>query len=111
MSYRVIIQPRAQLELEEAYRWISERSPGRAARWLDGMQHAIDSLETHPTRCPFAPESETSPAEVRQLLYGKRQGVYRILFLMGTDTVRIISIRHGARQRLRAEEIRIEESN
>jgi hypothetical protein len=48
---------------------------------------------------------------VRQLLYGKRQGVYRILFLMGTDTVRIISIRHGARQRLRAEEIRIEESN
>jgi plasmid stabilization system protein ParE len=53
MRYRVIFQPRDELELQEAYRWISEESPGRAARWLNGIQEAIDSLETHPERCPL----------------------------------------------------------
>src|SRR5262245_32999910 len=104
MNYRVIIQPRARLELEQAYRWISEHSPGRGARWLDGIQEAIDSLAIHPERCPLAPESKASRMEVRQLLYGKRRGIYRIVFFIGTDRVHILSVRHGARQRLRANE-------
>jgi plasmid stabilization system protein ParE len=111
MKYRIVFQPRAETELVEAYRWMSAQSPARAARWLDGIQRAIDSLETHPTRCPLAPENEMSAAEVRQLLYGKRRGIYRIVFIIGTDTVHIVSVRHGARQRLRADELRIEASD
>jgi hypothetical protein len=33
MTYRIIIQPRAEAELEEAYLWVQQQAPRRAARW------------------------------------------------------------------------------
>lgn len=33
-----------------------------------------------PERCAFAQENAFFPEDIRQLLYGKRSGVYRILF-------------------------------
>jgi hypothetical protein len=37
---------------------------------------------------------------VRVLLYGKRQGKHRILFAIWGDTVRVLTVRHSARQSL-----------
>jgi hypothetical protein len=37
------------------------------------------------------------------LLYGKRRGVYRVLFAIRSDTVHILTVRHSA-QRTLAEE-------
>ncbi len=33
-----------------------------------------------PERCPVAPESVRFPFEVRQMLYGKKPNMYRIMF-------------------------------
>src|SRR5438105_2714104 len=104
MNFRVIVQPRAEAELAAAYEWITERSPGGAAGWLDGLQTAIDSLEAYPRRCPSAPENDAFEEEVRQLLYGRRHGIYRVVFLIRDNTVYILTIRHGARQPLAPEE-------
>jgi len=84
-------------EIDAALGWLSERAPAAASRWHDGLLHAIRSLEENPQRCGAAPENESFPGELRQLLYGKRRGVYRIL---RGDTVFILRVRHGARKLL-----------
>jgi hypothetical protein len=39
------------------------------------------------------------------LLFGKRRGVYRILFTMAGNTVNVLHIRHGARAPLKPEDL------
>jgi plasmid stabilization system protein ParE len=97
MNYRIVIRPLARAEMEEAYEWVRQYSPARAARWYNGLDEAIHSLQAHPERCGLAPEAEAFAEEIRQLLYGKRRGVYRILFTIQGNTVSILSVRHGAR--------------
>ena len=98
MSYQVIVTPTADDEAMEAVRWYAERSAEAAQRWLDGLTRAIGSLAKLPTRCPVSQhDSHALGCEVRILLYGKRRGVYRILFSIVDDTVWVLRIRHGKR--------------
>ena len=43
--YRLIIQPPAFDDLDEAYQWIKERSPEAAARWFNGFVEAFSFPE------------------------------------------------------------------
>ena len=70
MTYRVIIQPNAEAELDAAYRYRYQRALQAAARWFAGFVEAINSLAQFPERCPFAPENGHFPEEIHQLLYG-----------------------------------------
>ncbi len=99
MTYRVQIQPPAAEDLDAAYRWIAERSPGVAARWLDGASRAIQTLSRFPERCPLAPEHDAFQEVIRQLLYGD----YRVLFTVDDSQVRVLHVRHGARRYLTPE--------
>jgi plasmid stabilization system protein ParE len=101
MAYRILLTPRASSDADEAATYIKQFSPGAASRWLQGLMQAVFSLAELPERCPLAPEAELLGAELRQLLYGKRSGVYRILFRIESGpspVVRILAVRHGARQ-------------
>ena len=100
MNYEVIILPAAEAELEQAYLWLAQRAPEAAAKWYNGLLEAVIKLETFPQRCPYAPERDAFDHDIRQLLYGKHQHAYRILFDVVGQTVRVLHIRHGARQRL-----------
>jgi len=101
MKYEVEVADQAQIDAEEAYLWILERAPGdRATRWWNGLEKAVLSLEHMPARCPLAPEDSEFEEEIRELLYGKRQHRYRILFTIRAQTVIILHIRHGARDYL-----------
>src|SRR5579872_4000254 len=80
MSYRVEISEAAEAEAEAAYLWMLRRSPSAAARWYEGLLAAIGSLDEFPHRCPVARESHPFEREIRQLLYGKGRGAYRVLF-------------------------------
>ena len=102
-TYRVIIQPNAEAELEAAYLYRYERAPQATARWFAGIIEAINSLEQFPARCPLAPEHGHFPEEIRQLLYGARRDVFRILFTIQGDTVHVLHVRHGAQQHLHEE--------
>jgi len=100
VKYRVLVLPRAAAEIEEAYLWIAERAPEGAVKWFNGLHSVIGTLETFPERCPHAPEDDFFQQEIRQLIYGKRIGRYRILFTIDGNTVYILHVRHGARKRL-----------
>ena len=100
MTYHVIIQPQAEAEIEAAYLWKYDNSPQAAARWFAGIVEAINSLDQFPVRCPLAPENEHFTQEIRQLLYGPRNDIYRILFTIQGDAVHVLHVRHGAQQHL-----------
>jgi plasmid stabilization system protein ParE len=108
--YRLIVQPSALRDLEDAYLWIKERSPEAAARWFNGFVEALTSLETSPQRCGFAPENDAVEPEIRQFLYGRRGGIYRALFTIAGNEVRILHIRHAARRTMEIDELVDDES-
>ena len=108
MAFRVLLTPRAAKDADEAAAYIKRSSPDAAARWFEGLLQAVFSLAELPERCARAPEAAILGLELRQLLYGKRSGVYRIVYRVehGPEpVVWVLAIRHGARQPLQPEDL------
>jgi hypothetical protein len=81
MTFRVETTATAEREADAILDWLlSEHAGETGMRWFAALYDAIASLAELPTRCPLAPESALFPFEVRQLLYGRKPNVYRILF-------------------------------
>ncbi len=99
MVYRVRFTANAEKDLERLYLWVVAQAPRRGPEWFKGLENAIDSLQENPRRCPLAPENYQPEDGIRQLLYGKKPDVYRILYQVNEKekTVNILHMRHGAR--------------
>jgi plasmid stabilization system protein ParE len=107
MAYRVEITRNAAADLDELYLWVVARAPQQGAKWFNGLERAVLSLEQHPKRCPVAPESIDPHTPVRVLSYGRKPRVYRIFFTVNdaTNVVRVVHVRRGARRRPTSEEL------
>jgi plasmid stabilization system protein ParE len=102
MICRVEITPAAEVEAQAILDWLIDQQAGEAGlRWFLNLEKAIQSLSHFPERCSLAPENGRFPFEARQLLYGRRPHVYRILFRIEQDVVYVLHIRHGRRLLLR----------
>lgn len=115
MAYKVKLTALAEADAYAAFERIRAASPRHAERWLTGLFQAMLSLDEMPTRCPLIPEAEEIGRDIRQLPYGKRSGIQRIIFDIQEQSeegprVRILRIRHGSRDRLRAEDIETKET-
>lgn len=97
MKYRVELTAAALVDIEAAYRWYFERSPEAAERWRRRLLRAVARLESNPRRCAVAPESTMVNVEIRELIFGRRTGVYRVFFTIQADVVYIVHVRHAAR--------------
>ena len=103
MDFRVELSDQAQRDIAAIYDWLCSQQAGDSGeRWFIALRAAIASLANLPSRCPLAPEHQDSPVEVRQLLYGRRPHVYRILFAIEGEAVQVLHIRHGHRRPVRA---------
>jgi plasmid stabilization system protein ParE len=99
MDFRVELSGQAQHDIAAVYDWLRSQQAGDAGeRWFVALRAAVASLANLPSRCPLAPENRDSPVEVRQLLYGRRPHVYRVLFSVAGDVVHVLHIRHGRRR-------------
>lgn len=97
MTYKVVVTARARADAVEAFRWLAERSPEAADRWYLGLEEAIADLTAMPERHPVAQdESDRLGFTLRQMLYGRRRGVYRLLFSVEEDVVTLHYVRHAA---------------
>ena len=99
MRFRVVVQPETERDIIAAANWIELRSKSfpAAIRWIRGLRRSIHSLEIRPYRCPVVPDLEVAGCAVRELLHGRRSGVYRVFFVIRDRTVNILAVRHGAR--------------
>jgi toxin ParE1/3/4 len=100
MTYRVEITQRAARDLEYLYQYIHAESSPAAARWYNGLEEAIGTLERFPRRCRIAPEGTKSKRPLRHLLCGCKPHVFRVVYEIDEldGAVRILTIRHGVRE-------------
>lgn len=105
MKFRVTVLPRAQQDILETYTFIAEvqREPLAAARWVDGVEKAIESLSTLATRGKVIQEQEFLGAEpeLRQVLFHN----HRIIYSVTGDHVEVVHIRRGTRSELKDGEV------
>jgi plasmid stabilization system protein ParE len=101
MPYPVDVTDMAYAEIARAYAWRAERSAAAARRWQDDLFQVIDALVNDPVRHPLAPEADWYGDSLRQLLFGKRRGVYRVLFRIRGHRVQVLRVRHHAQDLLR----------
>ena len=99
MAQRFDFTPAARNELLHYHERMVQRSVEAADRWVDGLFAQIETILDSPRRCPIAPEGSDIGEEVRELLYGRRPNqVFRILYLVEEDVIRILTIRHAAQR-------------
>lgn len=102
MKYKVVILPRAKIQLyESALWWAEHRSRQQAADWLTGFQAAIKSLGDTADDQPVARESAAFSFVVRQLNFGLgKSKTHRAVFEIRGDKVLVFAVRHLAQQDL-----------
>lgn len=97
MSYRVILQARANEDIDRVLSYlVRHASLDVAVGWVTEIERAVDTLGQMPLRCPIAPESVHFEREVRQLLVDP----YRILFTIVERDVHVLHVRHTSRRTL-----------
>lgn len=106
MAFKIEFSQTAKDELSEIHAWLITQSGSKAIAdaWYRGLKARALTLRQNPRRCRPAPESAFFSEEIRQLLHGKRHGIYRILFEIRGRTVHVLHIRHGAREPLKPDE-------
>jgi len=105
MNFKVRLQKFARQDLREAYEWAHHRAPNSADKWFDHFREAIRSLEFSPERCPLAIERRKVALEIRELLFGRRPNVFRIIFHIDGSNIRVLRIRRGQRRPLTRHQI------
>lgn len=95
MTYRVVVTENAKPNLRGYCLNAAQHAPTTAARWLNRFEEALATLATNPQRCGIAPENDVVDEEIRQFLFGKRRSVFRALFTIADDEVRVLHVRRA----------------
>jgi len=103
-EYRVSVTERAARQLNTTADWVAERAPETAEKWFASFVDKVNSLSTHPHRCPLARESKRMPIELRQLLVGRKHQ-WRVLFTIQGHDVVVMAIRHSSQDDLTVEDL------
>lgn len=106
-NYPVIVDPRVDRQLDDAYIWWAKnRSPEQAGRWYRGISTRIRALASTADRYGVARENDRFPYEVRQMLIGRgRNFTHRVLFTIRTDSVYVLAVRHVSQRLLKPEDL------
>lgn len=109
MTYRVELADSARADADAIYSYIAAEGSSAGSRWFERLPRALRPLDHMPLRCPLAREAGRVRRPIRCLSFGRRNRAYRILYEIDeqTATVWILHIRHGARQDLEPEDLRI----
>lgn len=107
MTYRVVVLPRAKLQIQaQAQWWAKHRSPEQAARWLAGIEQEISQLGEAPLRHGFARENDSFSFDLRQMLFGVgSHPTHRIVFSIEGDEILVHAVRHHAQDDITSDDI------
>jgi plasmid stabilization system protein ParE len=96
-THSIILTTPAFDEIDIIIGILRRYSAETAQRWFARFWAVVKSLEWNPERFPIAPEDEHYHVGLRQVVFGKRRSVTRILYRVRGNTVRILRIRYGQR--------------
>ena len=97
-THKVIIHRHAKADLEQYDRFVWKNGSDQASAWYERFVDQQKSLDRTPERCPIARESKRVFFEVRELPFGRRPNVFRVLFTIDGDAVRILRIVRAQRR-------------
>lgn len=97
MPYRVSFTRRAARDLDNLYAYIHAQDSAGAERWFQRLEELIRSLTSAPRMGTVTPEDSSH----RQLVYGNKPHLYRIIYIIddASKLIVILQIRHGRRTR------------
>ncbi|HQU45686.1 MAG TPA: type II toxin-antitoxin system RelE/ParE family toxin [Pirellulales bacterium] len=105
MKYQVVLHRLARDDLDRAYLHVARYAPRTAARWIDRFEDSLQRLERHPQRCGAARENRKTAMDLREFHFGKRPYVFRVIFNIDDQFVRILRILRAQRRPLSSAEI------
>ena len=89
MAYNVIIQPQAELELDDAYNYYDEQKIGLGFDFLEQFVDVLEILENNPFLFQKI-DGEKRRAFIRKF-------DYNVIFVIKGNEVFILAIMHGSR--------------
>lgn len=89
MTDNIIIEPEAELDLEEAYLWYEENRQGLGAEFLSAIDYSLSLIRANPLAYPIVYE-EVRRALVRKFSYG-------IFDLIKDESIVVIACFHNRR--------------
>jgi plasmid stabilization system protein ParE len=99
VSYKLLLLPRAERDVNTILEYLVSRSVQGATDWELALQAALNSAKRDPLRFAIAPESQDHSREIRQVLFKTRRGrFYRFLYTVVDATVYVLHVR-GPNQR------------
>lgn len=90
MSWRIIIRPRAEADLREAWVWYESQRPGLGDELLTEVHAAIRRLESDPERQPYYYR------DFRRLL--TRRFPFKVFYRVEAERVVVFRILHAKRE-------------
>jgi plasmid stabilization system protein ParE len=105
-AYRVIVLARADRDVRSIFAWLWSHSPKGAERWLAAFESAKEKLTEDPARLALIPENVRSSHELRHVLFKTRRGrVYRAIFTIDGEEVRVLRVRRPAQRPIRGRDL------
>lgn len=106
MKFDVKALRKAEADVLSITKYLYEWSPQGAAAWLDAYRLARMRLATSADRCGEAEENEHFDIDVRQALFKTKRGrIYRMLFTVVGNEVRILRVRGPGQAPIIADEV------
>ncbi|MDA0831932.1 MAG: type II toxin-antitoxin system RelE/ParE family toxin [Planctomycetota bacterium] len=107
MRYRVVIQPRAERDVEEYARWwAAKHSIEQAVRWFDRIHEQLKSLSEFPEGNSLSVENDEFPYEIRDKLVGLgSRPNYRAIFTIQADVVFVLTLRRTSQDRITPDQL------
>lgn len=106
MTYRLRILHQARREAIDIFEWLSQHSHAGAVRWWNAFESSAQTVSTRPLSYAIAPENEFVDYEVRHFVFKTRRGrLYRALFTIVEDEVRVLHVRGPGQDVLSAKDL------
>ncbi len=89
MSYKLIIQPEAELDIQDAFEWYEAQTLGLGSEFIRAVDAGLSSIGRNPLAYPVIYK------QIRQILI--RRFPYRILYVLDQNLITVIACFHSKR--------------
>ena len=90
MSLLLSLRPRAEADLDDAYRWYEARLPGLGGAFLQSVDACFTRIQRHPEAHPEV-EQRVRRAPLRRFPYG-------VFYVIREDRIDVLAVYHARRR-------------